>query len=399
MSKFSSQPVYILDGVRTVFGRRFGALKRYTAVELFVETVEALMKRSRISKPSVDEVIFGSAIAAGLGQNPARQAAVAAGLSPQTTAFTVNTVCGSGLHAVTLAAQSILLDPGRVVVAGGSGSASHNPLLAKRPAEDLKVEDLQDSLLIDGLTCTITGKKMGTIMEASIRKYAISRERQDALALGSHQKAYQAYQKRLDVGEAVMLSTRSKHPDMDESIRKTISASSLAGLKTVYENSGTLTAGNACASCDGAAALILVGADVLRKYQIRPLARILGQSHVALDPELTFEAPLEAIKECLRQSGVSLSSIDLFEIAESFAASVVLVQDQLKIPEAKVNIWGGDLAIGHPLGAAGARVLVTLIKALQAQQLKRGLCVIPYGGGGAIAMLVDNVSLDPAARF
>lgn len=392
---FEPQPVYILDGTRTVFGRRYGSLKRQTVADLASLVIQELLRRTKVPRQMVDEVILGSAVLAGAGQNPARQALWQAGLRHQTPGFTVNSVCGAGLQAAILGSQSIMLEQSHIVIAGGAESASQNPSMTFKPVEKTSPEDLKDSLMTDGLTCSILQQKMGVIMEASVKKYSIARERQDAFTLESQQRGYQAYQKRLDTGEVVTIAaTKTKTLDIDESIRKNISASALAALPPVFGESGTLTAGNSSAACDGAAGVILAGAEIVRKHQWKPMARIVGFVHIAVDPEQTFEAPVEAIKACLRKTGISLHSIDLFEISEAFAAEMIFLQDELKIPGEKLNIWGGDLAVGHPLGAAGARTLVTLVHALVDRKLKRGLCAVAYGGGGAIAMILENCRLD-----
>ena len=389
------QSVYIFDGVRTVFGRRFGSLKRQSAAELAATAVEGLLKRTKISKNIINEVILGNAVSAGAGQNLARQVISRAGLSLKTTGYTVNTVCGAGLHAVALGAQSIMLGESQVVLAGGTESASNNPSITFKTSEQVLPDDFKDSLMTDGLTCAISGQKMGEIMEALVKKHGISRDRQDAFAIESHRKAYQAYQKRLETGEVIAVAAaRSRILDIDECIRKITSLPSLTSLPSAFLEKGTLTAGNSSVPCDGAAVVCLAGGETIRKYQWKPAARILGFAHIAVEPENTFEASIEAVKACLRRTGVSLSSIDLFEIGEAFAAEALLIRDALKIPDEKLNIWGGDLAVGHPLGAAGARILVTLIKALEDRRLKRGLCAIAYGGGGAVGMIVENCRLD-----
>ncbi len=395
MMKQDFQSIYIFDGVRTVFGRRFGSLKRQTAADLSVMAVEELLKRVKISKQLIDEMILGNAVSAGVGQNLARQVVLRTGLRPQVPGYSVNTVCGSGLHAVMLGCQSIMLGSSQVVVAGGAESASNNPMMVPASVEKPSAGDFKDSLIADGLTCAIFEKKMGVIMETSAAKYGISRERQDAFALGSQHRAYQAYQKRLDAGEVMAVAaTKSRMLDIDESIRKNILASSLTSLPPVFGSSGTVTAGNSSSACDGAAVVLLAGSEMIRKYRWKPMAKILGFVHIAVEPENTFEAPVEAIKACLRQTGITLNSIDVFEISEAFAAEMVLVQDALKISDDKLNVWGGDLAIGHPLGAAGARTLVTLVKILNDRRLKRGLCAVAYGGGGAVAMIIENCRLD-----
>jgi len=383
--------VYIMEGLRTPIGRAGKSLKDVSPVTLGAIVVKALLKNNMIDGPVADEVILGNAVGAGLGQNPARQVLIRAGLPVETPAFTVNKVCGSGLKSVILAAQSILCGDSNVVIAGGIESASQNPCLLPRNAKTKGAdsENVQDSLIVDGLWCSLNNTHMGMIAEYTAEKFKISREEQDSYALESHKKAVCAqengfFQREIvpvEIAGSVILSH-------DEKPRKDISIERLSRIKPAFKPGGTVTAGNSPAPADAAAALILTSEQALKKFKTAPAARILGYASVAVKPELTFTAAALAIKKCLKASSLAVCDIDLFEIAESFAVQALLTINEVGFDTRRLNVFGGTIALGHPLGASGARSLVTLINALKTQQKKTGIVSICLGGGCAVSIAV-----------
>jgi len=384
--------VYVIDGLRTPIGRAGKSLKDISPVTLGAIAVRALLRNNLAGEPLVDEVIMGNAVGAGLGQNPARQILIRAGLPVETPAFTVNKVCGSGLKSVILAAQSILCGDSNTVIAGGIESASQNPYLLPRNAKikGLEIaENIQDSLFIDGLWCSLNNTHMGMIAEYTAEKFKISREAQDSYAFGSHRKAVcaqenGAFQREIapvEIDGRVILS-------QDEYPRKDISMDRLSRIKPAFKPGGTITAGNSPAPADGAAVLILASEQALKKFNVAPRARILGYASVAVSPELTFTASALAIKKCLKASSLTVGDIDLFEITESFAAQALLTINEVGFDINRLNVFGGTIALGHPLGASGARGLVTLINALKTQQKKTGVISICLGGGCAVSLAI-----------
>ena len=383
--------VFIVEGLRTPIGSAGKSLKDVSPVTLGVIVLKALLKNNTEYGSLVDEVILGNAVGAGLGQNPARQVLVNAGLPVETPAFTVNKVCGSGLKSVTLAAQSILCGDSNAVIAGGIESASQNPRLLSRniKAEGMDPGDMQDSLITDGLWCNLKNTHIGMIAEYTAEKFKISREAQDNYAFQSHKKAVCAqengsFQREIapvEIAGSVIL-------DYDERPRKDISMERLSRLKPAFKPEGTVTAGNSPAPADGAAALILASEQAVKKFNFVPAARILGYASVAVSPELTFTAAALAIKKCLKASSLTIQDIDLFEIAESFAVQALLTIKEIGFDAKRLNVFGGTIALGHPLGASGARSLVTLINALKIEQKKTGIISICLGGGCAVSLAV-----------
>ena len=387
--------VFIFDGLRTPIGYPYRGLKEFTAAQLATFVIKGICQRNRIDKRWIDEVILGNVVGAGTGQNLARQAALAAGLPATVTAFTVNNVCGAGLQAVILAAQSVALGKADLILAGGTESASQSPYFVKRvEAENYekKIKDLDplDCLQHDGLFCQLTGQKMGELAQRIAHEFAISREEQDDYAFESHCKASVAQKQGKFKKEILSLRNHEKTIQHDEHPRKTLERAWLDKLPPVFWTGGTVTAGNSSPSCDGAAVVVVGSADFGRKHKRKPLARIVGYSSVAVSPENVFASTDTAIEACLKECGLKLRDIDLFEISEAFAAQVVLLEKKMKLSREKINIFGGDLALGHPLGTAGARILVTLLSALRERKKKRGLACVSFGGGGAIATVIER---------
>lgn len=389
--------VFIFDGLRTPIGYPYRGLKEFTAAQLATFAIKGICQRGRIDKRWIGEVILGNVVAAGTGQNLARQAALAAGLPATVPAFTVNNVCGAGLQAVILAAQSVALRKADLILAGGTESASQSPYFVKRvEAENYekKIKDLDpmDCLQHDGLFCQMTGQKMGELAQKLAHQFDISREDQDDYAFESHRKACLAQKQGKFKKEIVSLRNHEKTIHYDEHPRKTLERAWLDKLPPVFWSGGTVTAGNSSPSCDGAAVVAVGSSDFQKKHKRKPLARIVGYASIAVTPENVFEFTNTAIEACLKECRLQLRDIDFFEISEAFAAQIVLVERKTKIPRSKINVFGGDLALGHPLGTAGARILVTLLNVLRDRKKKRGLACVSFGGGGAIAMAIERVS-------
>ncbi len=385
---FDKNPPCILDALRTPVASPFKSLKDFSAPELGGVVIKGLLKRTLLKPDCISEVILGNTVSAGTGQNPARQASFCGGLSFRTSSYTVNAVCGSGLQAVILAAQSIQLKSQQCIIAAGAESASRTPMLFSKESEDPFSERTPiDSLMYDGLWCNLSGQLMGQLCENLAQKEKISRQAQDAYAFESHHKAAGANFGDETVG--VVLSDK-KVFSCDEHIRRHVSLESMQLLPAAFGKKGTLSAGNVSLPCDGAAAVLVAGKDFASYHKIRPLARIIGFASMALDPREVFKAAVPATEACLQACGLKIRDIDLFEVSEAFAAQAIYTRDKLHLPVKKMNISGGDIALGHPLGAAGLRILVTLSHALRVQNKRYGLAVICYGGGGAMAIVVEH---------
>lgn len=392
----SLDPVFILDGLRTPIGHPFMGLRDFSAAQLAAAVLKKIVERGRMDRYWVDEVILGNVVSAGTGQNPARQAAVLAGLPKEIPALTINNVCGAGLQSVVLAARSILAQDADLILAGGTESATRSPYFVKREdAENYEAPQRElnpvDCLVHDGLLCQITGQRMGELVESLASQHGIGREEQDDYAFESHRKAVSAQRQDKFRGEILPVKSPKKPIRKDEHPRRNLDREWLTRLPPVFWTGGTVTAGNSSLPCDGAAAVLAASERFVRKHKVKPLARILGYASIAIAPERGFESITEAVGVCLKKCGLRSGDIDLFELNEAFAAQIIFAGKQLKIPSKKINIFGGDIALGHPLGAAGARILVTLINALRDRRLKKGLACISYGGGGAVAMIVEAV--------
>ena len=401
----SKTSAFILDCARTAIGSPYKSLRNVSAARLASGVIKAVLGRSKIKNGLVDQVILGNTVSAGTGQNLSRQAALLAGLPADVPAFNVNHVCGSGLQSVILAAQSIRLGDAGLVVAGGTESASCCPKIGwnyplPNPAPGPKSPDGKwppmgsgrqvESLIHDGLWCHVINKHMGELAEYIAGQFRISRDEQDRYALQSHQKAWQAQAENKTAVEIVPVELGSTYLfKLDERVRNDVSFEKLKELPAAFKENGTVTAGNSSTPADGAGIVVVASSSIVKEYKIAPAARILGYASIAVKPEMVFTAGIPAIRECLKRCGLAFRDVDLFEISEAFAVQAVLTKRRLKIPEGKMNVFGGDIALGHPLGAAGARILVTLIHALKDQKKKRGIACVCLGGGGAIAMAVE----------
>jgi len=385
-------PVYIIDNVRTPIITPHRSLKNSTAVDLTTIVIKALVARHKLENNIIDEVVVGNVVSSGLGQNLARQATIQAGLSQETPAYVVNNVCGSGLQAMISCAQSIKSSDTDLVMSVGVESTTQSPfLITREKVNELSKEYLTDSAYCDGLYCFMTQKNMGQLVEDLALKHHISREDQDIFSLKSHQKACHAQEEHFFDEEIIAVETQEKKVVKDDRPRENISLEMLSKLSPAFKAGGSLTAGNSCAPCDAAAGILLSSERYIKKYLLKPKARIIDYVSVAVSPADTFEAGSVAVKEVLKKAKISLADIDLFEICESFAAQAILVQRQLKIPSEKMNIYGGDVALGHPLGAAGLRILVTLINALKREKKRLGLACVSFGSGGAIAVIIEKL--------
>ena len=389
--------VVIVSAVRTAVGSFHGSLSAFPAVELGAIVVKEAVARAGIRADQVDEVILGNVLQAGLGQNPARQAAVKAGIPVETPAYTVNKVCGSGLKSVNLAAQAIMTGDAEVVVAGGMESMTNAPYLLDSKARwGLRMGNSQitDSMIQDGLWCAFYDYHMGITAENVAAAYGISREEQDRLALESQQKALQAIHNGAFTEEIVPIVVKTKEGEnifaADEYPKAGTTLAALNGLKPAFKKDGTVTAGNASGINDGAAALVLMAADKAKAEGLTPLARIRSFASAGVDPNVMGTGPVPATRKALVKAGLAVADLDLVEANEAFAAQFLAVGKELGFAKEKVNIHGGAIAIGHPIGASGARILVTLLHGMKKNNAGIGLATLCIGGGQGIATIVER---------
>ena len=389
----------IVSAVRTPTGKFLGGLKEFKATDLGALAVREAVRRAGIDPGIVEECILGNVVSAGLGQAPARQAALRGGLANSVGALTINKVCGSGLKAVMLAAQGIALGDIDVAVAGGMESMSNCPYLLTRVREGLRMGDgtLTDSMIHDGLWDSFHNMHMGLTGEHVSEKYNVTREEQDQYAVDSHRKAAAATREGWFADEILPVSIPQKKGDAvvvdkDESIREDTTVETLGRLKPAVKKDGTVTAGNAPGVNDGAAALVVMAAEVAEKLNLAPLARIVGSATAGLEPKLVMMTPVEAVKKLNARTGWKMDDADLLELNEAFAVQAVAVTRELSLDPARVNVQGGAVALGHPIGASGARILTTLLYALKRQGRKRGIATLCLGGGNGVAMAVELIN-------
>jgi acetyl-CoA C-acetyltransferase len=388
----------IVSATRTATGRFLGALRSFTAPQLGAIVVREAVSRAGIDPAIVQECIMGNVVSAGLGQAPARQAALRGGLSDSVAALTINKVCGSGLKAVMLASQAIAVGDADVIVAGGMESMSNCPYLLSGAREGLRLGHGQmiDSMINDGLWCTFEDWHMGNAGEVVAVDFGITRSAQDEFAVNSHRKAADATAAGRFRAEIVPVSIPQKKGDAvvfdrDESIRADTTIDGLAALRPAFKADGTVTAGNAPPVNDGAAALVVMSERRARELHVRPLARIVGQTTSGLAPKYVLMTPVDAIKQLVAKVGWSLNDVDLFEINEAFAVQMVAILGALGIDATRVNVNGGAVALGHPIGASGARILTTLLYALEERGLRRGIAALCLGGGNGVALAVERL--------
>ena len=390
--------VVIASAVRTPIGSFNGGLASFSAAELGAMTIAEAVKRAQVQPDQVNEVIFGNVLQAGLGQNVARQCAIKAGIPVETPSFTVNKVCGSGLKTVNLAAQALMLDDAEIVVAGGTESMSQAPYLLDNKARwgyrmgNAKVVDV---MIQDGLWCAFNDYHMGITAENVAAQFGITRQAQDQLAYESQVKAVAAIDNGCFKKEILPVVVKGKKGDVifdtDEYPKRDAALEKLAGLKPAFKKDGTVTAGNASGINDGSAALVLMTADKAKALGIKPLARILGYGSGGVDPSIMGMGPVPATRKALAKAGLKIEDLDLIEANEAFAAQFLAVGKELGWPTEKVNIHGGAIALGHPIGASGARILVTLLHALAEQNKKIGLATLCIGGGQGCATIVERL--------
>ena len=390
----------IVSAVRTPIGKFQGALQLFAAPRLGALVAREAVRRAGVDPTSVDEAIFGCVLQAGLGQNPARQAAIYGGLPAESAALTVNQVCGSGLRAVALAAQAVQTGDAEVMVAGGMESMSNAPYLLPQARSGYRMGNgtLVDAMVQDGLWEAYRGFHMGIGAEMIAEKYGITREQQDAFSADSHRKAARATAEGLFKEEILPVeipATRKGEAArifaIDEGIRQDTTVEILAKLKPAFKEGGTVTAGNAPGVSDGAAAVVVVGAEEAQRCGLKPLAAIRAHVTAGREPEWFGLAPIDAVRKLMRKAGWSLNSVELFELNEAFAVQALAVIRDLELDPAKVNVHGGAVALGHPIGASGAAVLVKLLSAMAQQGKTRGVAALCLGGGNAVAMAVERL--------
>jgi acetyl-CoA C-acetyltransferase len=389
--------IVIVAAARTAVGKFGGSLAKTPAPELGSIVIKEVLGRAKLDPALVGEVIMGQVLTAGSGQNPARQAALKAGLAKETPALTINAVCGSGLKAVMLAAQSIAWGDSEIVVAGGQENMSAAPhvLMNSRDGQRMGDWKMTDTMIVDGLWDVYNQYHMGITAENVARAYAISRDMQDALAFGSQTKAAAAQAAGKFVAEIVAISLAQKKGDpiifnADEFINKKSTAEALAGLRPAFDKAGSVTAGNASGLNDGASAVLVMSAKKAASLGLTPLARIASFATTGLDPATMGMGPVSATQKALSRAGWRTSDVDLFELNEAFAAQACAVNQALDIDSNKVNVNGGAIAIGHPIGASGCRILVTLIHEMQRQNVKKGVAALCIGGGMGVSLTIER---------
>jgi len=388
----------ILSAVRTPVGKFLGGLSGFSAPVLGAKVVAEAARRAGLDPKQIDEAILGNVIQAGLGQNPARQAALKGGCDPRVAALTINKVCGSGLKAVALAAQAVQLGESEIVLAGGMESMTNAPYLLPQARSGYRLGDgkLIDSMIHDGLWDSYEDFHMGVTGELVAEKYDITREEQDLFAVESHQKAIRARKSCFFEAQILPIEVPQKKGEpivikYDESPREDTSMEALAKLKPAFKKDGTVTAGNAPGTNDGAAALIVTSERNAQRLGKQPIARIVAQAVSGVEPKWVMMAPVEAVEKLLAKTGWDRDKdVDLVELNEAFAVAAIAVTRELKLNPEKVNVNGGAVAIGHPIGASGARILVTLLYELQRRNLKRGIAALCLGGGNAVALAIER---------
>jgi acetyl-CoA C-acetyltransferase len=387
----------IISAARTPVGKFLGSLKGFTATQLGALVVRESVKRAGVKPEDVDEVIMGCVIQAGLGQNPARQAALNGGLPSTVAAVTVNKVCGSGLKAVMMAAQGVQLGDSELVVAGGMESMSNAPYLLPKAREGYRLGngELVDSMINDGLWCAFENYHMGCTGEVVAEEYAISRSQQDEFAVNSHRKAAAAIKEGKFKDEIVPVEIPQKKGaalifDTDETVREDTTAEVLGKLKPAFKSEGTVTAGNAPGVNDGASAVVVTSLRRARELGVEPMAKIVAQAVAGVEPRMVMMAPVEAVRKLFKKTGWSGSEVDLIELNEAFSVAAVAVTRELGLDPAKVNVNGGAVALGHAIGQSGSRLLTTILYELKRRDARRGIVALCLGGGSAVAMAIER---------
>lgn len=393
------ESIYIVNGARTPIGNFLGALSTLSAPDLGATVIRAVLERSGATAEQINEVLMGCVVTAGIGQAPARQAMIKAGLPTSIGATTIGKVCGSGMKAIMLGRSEILAGEAQVVVAGGMESMSQAPHLLKslRTGAKMGHQQLVDAMILDGLWDPYNDVHMGNCAERCVEKYQFTRQEQDEFSVQSHQRALAAIKDSLFQEEIAPVSVPQRKADpiivsTDEGPRET-SSDKMAKLNPAFEKTGTITAGNASSINDGASAVLLASQQAVERYGYKPMARIVGVSTHSQDPEWFTTAPIGAIEKVLQKTGLSIQDIDLFEINEAFAAVAMAAIRELKLDSGKVNARGGAVSLGHPIGSSGSRLLVTLMHALKQTNKRYGLASLCIGGGEATAVIIENCML------
>lgn len=391
------EDIVIVSAARTAVGKFGGSLAKVSATELGSIVIREALARAKVDPAMVGEVIMGQVLAAGAGQNPARQALMHSGVPKEVPALTINAVCGSGLKAVMLAAQAVAWGDSEIVVAGGQENMSASPhvLVGSRDGQRMGNWNMVDSMIVDGLWDVYNQYHMGITAENVAKAHAISRDMQDALALGSQQKASAAQDAGKFKDEIVSVSIPQRKGDpiifnTDEFINKKTTAEALAGLRPAFDKTGSVTAGNASGINDGAAAVVVMTAKKAASLGLKPLARIAAFGTSGLDPATMGMGPVPASRKALQRAGWNAADVDLFELNEAFAAQACAVNKEMGIDPAKVNVNGGAIAIGHPIGASGCRILVTLLHEMQRRDAKKGLAALCIGGGMGVSLALER---------
>ena len=389
--------VVIVAAVRTPVGRFLGGLSDLKTTQLGAAVVREVVRRAGIASENVDECIMGCVLPAGLGQNPARQAALGGGLADSVAAFTVNMVCGSGLKAISLGAHAIQAGDAEIVVAGGMESMSNAPYLLPQGRKGFRMGDAKavDSMVHDGLWCACDDQHMGMTGELVAEKHSFTREQQDQYAVESHRRAAQAWREGRFDAEVMKIEVPGKKGsvtviDRDEGVREDTSMESLGSLRAAFKKDGTVTAGNASQINDAAAAVLLMSADKARELGLKPLVTIKAQAQSGVAPKWVMLAPVTGVQKVLKKAGWTKEEVDLYELNEAFAVQALGVTKEIGIGFDKVNVNGGAVAIGHPIGASGARVLVTLIHEMIRSDVHKGVAALCLGGGNSVAMAVER---------
>lgn len=401
------EDVFIISAVRTPTGKYLGALSPLTATQLGAIAVREAARRSGIEPSRIDEVVMGNVLSAGLGQNPARQAALKAGLPETVAAVTLNKVCGSGLRAVIAASQAIRCGDASIAVAGGMESMSNAPYLSRKMRGGARMGhvQLEDAILTDGLWCAFDDHHMGETAELVAEEYRISREDQDRYAAESHRKAAEAQERGWWDDEVVPVDVPGRRGGattvaVDETIRPDSTVETLAGLRPVFrKEGGTVTAGNAPGMNDGASALVLASGAAVERLGLTPLARIVAYAVGGVEPKWVMMSPVPAVQRLLEKRGITVDDFDLIEANEAFSVQAVAVCRKLGFDMDRVNVQGGAVALGHPIGASGARILTTLVHGLRRRNLTRGLATLCMGGGNGLALEVEVTTSSPSARI
>ena len=391
------EDIVIVSAARTAVGKFGGTLAKTPATDLGAHVIKALLERTKLGADQIGEVILGQVLTAGVGQNPARQALIKSGISKETPALTINAVCGSGLKAVMLAAQAVAYGDSEIVIAGGQESMSLSPHVLPGSRDGQRMGDWKmiDTMIVDGLWDVYNQYHMGITAENVAKEYSVTRDMQDALALASQQKAAAAQDAGKFVDEIVPFSIAQKKGDpivfaADEFINRKSNAETLAGLRPAFDKAGGVTAGNASGLNDGAAAVMVMTAKKAAALGLKPLGRIASFATSGLDPALMGMGPVSASKKALLRAGWNAQDLDLLEINEAFAAQACAVNQQMGWDTAKVNVNGGAIAIGHPIGASGCRILVTLLHEMQRRDAKKGIASLCIGGGMGVALTIER---------